>query len=88
MISDLQSLAENLLLKFPDIHGSIIVAKQNQILYHESFASSESIKADKNAQYLIASVTKNFTSAAILKLLLAHFGDDISDALSKPLSGR
>lgn len=84
--SDLQSLAENLLLKFPDINGSVIVAKQNQILYHENFASSGRIKSNKNAQYLIASVTKNFTSAAILKLLLTHFGDDISDALSKPLS--
>ncbi len=85
-ISDVHSVAEDLLLKFPDIHGSVIVAKQDQVLYHKSFASHGNIKADKNAQYLIASLTKNFTSAAVLKLLFAHFGDDISYALNKPLS--
>jgi CubicO group peptidase (beta-lactamase class C family) len=72
-ISYVQSVAEKLLLKFPGIHGSVIVAKQDQVLYHKNFASSVDIKADKNAQYLIASVTKNFTSAAILKLLFTHF---------------
>lgn len=86
VISDVHSIIEDLLLKFPDIHGSVIVAKQDQVLYHESFASPGNIKADKNAQHLIASVTKNFTSAAILKLLFTHFGYDISDALNKPLS--
>lgn len=85
-ISNVRPVAEDLLLKFPDIHGSVIVAKQDQVLYHKSFASSGNIKADKNAQYLIASVTKNFTSAAVLKLLFEHFGDDVSDALNKPLS--
>ena len=85
-IFDVQSVAEDLLLKFPNIHGSVLVAKQDQVLYFESFASSGNIKADKNAQYLIASLTKNFTSAAVLKLLCEHFGDDISDALNKPLS--
>lgn len=85
-ISDVHSVAEDLLLKFPDIHGNVIVAHQDQVLYFESFASSGNIKADKNAQYLIASVTKNFTSASVLKLLFEHFGDDISDALNKPLS--
>lgn len=86
VISDVHSVAEDLLLKFPDIHGSVIVAHQDQVLYFESFASYGNIKADKNAQYLIASVTKNFTSAAILKLLFEHFGDELSDALNKPLS--
>ncbi len=85
-ISDVHSVAEDLLLKFPDIHGNVIVAHQDQVLYFESFASSGNIKADKNAQYLIASVTKNFTSAAVLKLLFEHFGDDISGALNNPLS--
>ena len=85
-ISDVHSITEKLLLKFPDIHGSVIVAKQDQVLYFESFASHGNIKADKNAQYLIASLTKNFTSAAVLKLLFEHFGDEISDALNKPLS--
>jgi len=86
VISDVHSVAEDLLRKFPDIHGSVIVAHQDQVLYHKSFASPGNIKEDKNAQYLIASVTKNFTSAAVLKLLFEHFGDDISDALNKPLS--
>jgi CubicO group peptidase (beta-lactamase class C family) len=86
VISDVHSVAEDLLLKFPDIHGSVIVAHQDQVLYFESFASYGNIKADKNAQYLIASVTKNFTSAAILKLLFEYFGDELSDALNKPLS--
>lgn len=85
-ISNVRPVAEDLLLKFPDIHGSVIVAHQDQVLYHESFAPHENIRADKNAQYLIASVTKNFTSAAVLKLLFEHFGDDISGALNKPLS--
>jgi CubicO group peptidase (beta-lactamase class C family) len=85
VISDVHSVAEDLLLKFPDIHGSVIVAHQDQVLYFESFAFHGNIKADKNAQYLIASVTKNFTSVAILKLLFEHY-DDISDALNKPLS--
>lgn len=83
---DVRSITENLLLKFPGIHGSVIVAEQDSILYHENFASPENIKSDKNGQYLIASVTKNFTSSAVLKLLFRHFGDDISDALNKPLS--
>lgn len=86
VISDVHSVAEDLLRKFPDIHGSVIVAHQDQVLYHKSFASPGNIKEDKNAQYLIASVTKNFTSAAVLNLLFAHFGDDISYALNKPLS--
>jgi CubicO group peptidase (beta-lactamase class C family) len=85
-ISDVHSVAEDLLPKFPGIHGSVIVAQQEQALYHKSFASHGNIKADKNAQYLIASLTKNFTSVAVLKLLFEHFGDDISDALKKPLS--
>ncbi|MBL3284516.1 putative penicillin-binding protein [Rickettsiales endosymbiont of Paramecium tredecaurelia] len=85
-ISNVRPVAEDLLLKFPDIHGNVIVAKQDQVLYHKSFTSHGNIKADKNAQYLIASLTKNFTSVAVLKLLFEHFGDDISDALNKPLS--
>ncbi|ETZ04956.1 hypothetical protein [Holospora undulata] len=69
-ISDVHYVVEDLLLKFPDIHGSIIVAKQDQVLYHKSFASHGNIKADKNAQYLIASLTKNFTSAGRFKAFI------------------
>ncbi|OJU72815.1 MAG: hypothetical protein BGO07_01195 [Alphaproteobacteria bacterium 40-19] len=85
--SGVQTIVDNLLPELPGIHGSVIVAKQAHILYHENFTSHGNMKTDKNAQHLIASVTKNFTSVAILKLLSVNFGEDIDYALNKPLSG-
>lgn len=83
---DVQPIAHKLLPEFPSLHGSVIVAKQGHILYHESFSSYGNIEIPKNAQHLIASVTKNFTSVAMLKLLSEHFGEDLSGNLNKPLS--
>ena len=57
-IPDVQSIARKLLNEFSGIHGSVIVAKHDHILYHENFALYDDMRTDKNAQYLIASITK------------------------------
>ena len=57
-----------LLPHFPDMHGEIAVSCGNDIIYHESFSYADAPwHVGKNSQYLIGSITKQFTAAALLK---------------------
>lgn len=57
-----------LLPHFKDMHGEIAVSCGDDILYHESFTYADAPwSVGKNSQYLIGSVTKQFTAAALLK---------------------
>jgi CubicO group peptidase (beta-lactamase class C family) len=58
------------LSNFKDMHGEIAVSYEDEILYNESFTYADAPwMVDKNSQYLIASVTKQFTATALLKVL-------------------
>lgn len=55
---------------FTDMHGELAVSIGDDILYHESFTYADAPwTVNKNSQYLIASVTKQFTATALLKAL-------------------
>ena len=57
-----------LLPHFTDMHGEIAVSCGDDILYHESFTYADAPwSVGKNSQYLIGSITKQFTAAALLK---------------------
>ncbi len=57
-----------LLPHFPDMHGEIAVSCGDDLIYHESFTYADAPwSVSKNSQYLIGSVTKQFTAAALLK---------------------
>ena len=57
-----------LLPHFTDMHGEIAVSYGEDILFHESFTYADAPwRVGKNSQYLIGSVTKQFTAAALLK---------------------
>src|SRR5580692_7854261 len=61
---------KRILPRFSDMHGEIAVSCGDQILYHENFSYIDAPwVVNKNAQYLIGSVTKQFTAAAILQAL-------------------
>lgn len=61
---------KQILPKFTDMHGEIAVASRENIIYHEHFSYADApILVAKNSQYLIGSVTKQFTAAALLKSL-------------------
>jgi CubicO group peptidase (beta-lactamase class C family) len=70
-MKDKISIAVNELLpRFKDMHGEIAVSCGDDILYHESFTYADAPwSVGKNSQYLIGSVTKQFTAAALLKSL-------------------
>lgn len=56
--------------QFAELHGEIAIACGSQILYHENFSYADApFRVAKNSQYLIGSVTKQFTAAALLKSL-------------------
>lgn len=60
-----------LISEFPNMHGTVLIAQDKEVLYHEGFSYRDApFPTDKNAQHLIASVTKQFTAAALLKALL------------------
>ncbi len=57
--------------------GTALVAVENKSIFSESFGFSDhanQVKCSANTQYLIASVTKQFTAAALLKV----FYDEVS----------
>jgi CubicO group peptidase (beta-lactamase class C family) len=82
----IQSEINKILAEFPDIHGTVIVAIGNQVLWHQGFSLSKApVTADKNSQYLVASLTKTFTAIAILKTFLEHF-KDLNSSLIRPVS--
>jgi CubicO group peptidase (beta-lactamase class C family) len=57
-----------LLPHFTDMHGEIAVSCGDDILYHEGFTYADAPwSVGKNSQYLVGSVTKQFTAAALLK---------------------
>lgn len=61
---------KDILHKYLDMHGEIAVSCGDQILYHEIFSYPDAPwVVNKNSQYLIGSITKQFTAAAILKAL-------------------
>ncbi len=61
---------KTILPKFTDMHGEIAVAYGEHTLYHEQFSYADAPRlVAKNSQYLIGSVTKQFTAAALLKSL-------------------
>lgn len=81
----IKAIIEETLIEFPLMHGTVMVARGNEVLYHEGFSYPDApFSTDKNAQYLIASVTKHFTAAALLKALYdrqvqkGHGGQSIS----------
>lgn len=60
-----------LISEFPNMHGTVLIAQGKEVLYHEGFSYRDApFPTDKNAQHLIASVTKQFTAAALLKAFL------------------
>ena len=64
------SAIDKLLPHFTDMHGEIAVSCGDDILYHESFTYVDAPwSVGKNSQYLISSITKQFTAAALLKSL-------------------
>jgi len=66
---------------FPDMHGEIAVSYGDDILYHESFTYADAPwTVDKNSQYLIASVTKQFTATALLKVF---YDKEITSGISQ-----
>ena len=77
------------LAKFPNIHGTIMVSKGNELIYHKGFSYVDApFQTDKSAQYLIASLTKQFTAAAILRALYDNkLEQGISESSSEELKG-
>jgi CubicO group peptidase (beta-lactamase class C family) len=88
------SVIDSALLEYSNMHGEIAVAYEKNILWHHSFSYNDAPwVAPKNSQYLIGSITKQFTAVALLKALEdlddksnkdAH--ENIIDALHKPIS--
>ncbi len=59
---------KHILPNFTDMHGEIAVSHGDDIIYHGSFSYADApSRVSKNAQYLIGSVTKQFTAVALLK---------------------
>lgn len=73
------------LMKAYDFNGSVLVAQHGQILLKKGYGFSD-VKSnkmnDENTVYQIASITKTFTSALILKLNELHLLS-LTDKLSK-----
>ena len=67
---NIKFVVEEALKNFPSLHGTILVAQDNEILYHQSFFYPKApFLTDQHAQYPIASITKQFTAVALLKAL-------------------
>lgn len=75
-----------LLQQFSNLHGVVTVARDDHILFSQGFSSSFVPSPTCETQYLIASLTKNFTSAALLKIFSVCFANDIDRALHQPIS--
>ncbi len=95
----LLAAVKKFLSHFPDMHGELAISIGDDIIYHENFTYTDAPwTVNKNSQYLIASITKQFTAAAILKTLYDRqvslgIGKDpetfkqlIQDDLHKPVS--
>jgi D-alanyl-D-alanine carboxypeptidase len=66
----IESIIAKSIFEFPHMHGTIIIAKDDEVLWHEGFSYIDApFPTDKNAQYLISSLTKTFTAVAVLKML-------------------
>jgi CubicO group peptidase (beta-lactamase class C family) len=77
---------EDLLPQYPNMHGEVAVAQGDQIVWHQVFSHGDAPwSAPKNSQYLIASITKQFTAVALLKALYNHHQKSFSkeNALQK-----
>jgi CubicO group peptidase (beta-lactamase class C family) len=79
-------IVAELLTEFPNLHGTVMIAKGNKILWHHGFSYADApLKTDKNSQYLIASITKQFTAAALLKTLY-DTQQNVLENLQKPVT--
>ena len=63
MKGKLLAAVNKFLQHFPNMHGELAVSIGDDIIYHENFTYVDAPwTVNKNAQYLIASITKQFTS--------------------------
>ena len=78
------SIVDEILSGFSKIHGTVLIAKNDEVILHQSFSYlGAPLKVDKYSQYLIASITKQFTAAALLKALYDNLA---LDALHNPIA--
>ena len=83
---EIDSIVAEILAEFPAMHGTVMVAKENKILWHQGFSYPDApLNTDKHAQYLIASLTKQFTAVALLKALYDRQAHRVLENLQKPL---
>ncbi len=83
---EIASIVAGILAEFPAMHGTVVVAKGNEILWHQGFSYPDApLNTDKHAQYLIASITKQFTAVALLKALYDKQPHGVLKNLQKPL---
>jgi len=85
---------EQTLDKYHNMHGEVAIARNENILWNDVFSYSDApYHVKKGSQYLIGSVTKQFTAVALLKALDDLYGssdershEKIIDALHGPIS--
>lgn len=83
---EIASIIAKILPEFPIMHGTVMVAKENKILWHHRSCYSDApLNTNKHEQYLIASITKQFTAVALLKTLYDKQPHSVLKNLQKPL---
>lgn len=81
---EISSIVDEIVSSFSKIHGTVMIAKNDEVIWHQGFSYLEApLKTDKNSQYLVASITKQFTAAAILRALYDRLA---LDALHNPIA--
>ena len=96
MQSKILTAIEKFLPEYPNMHGEVAIAYEHEIVYYEKFSYSDAPwETYKQAQYLIGSITKQFTAVALLKSLYdkknslsrdaGELKSAIQDELQKPI---
>lgn len=94
--NDVQQTLKNFIISGGEIHGSLLMSQQGEIVFSEGYGYSNREKGLENSdktQFLAASITKQFTAAALIKLLYLNekeskgaSSDAVLDNLNKKLN--
>lgn len=98
--NDVQQTLKNFIASGGEIHGSLLVSQKGEIVFSKGYGYSNrkyGLENSDKTQFLAASITKQFTAAALIKLLYLNEKeakdassdaviDNLNKKLNKPLS--